>query len=246
MFRAKLKAALLHGMITLAVALVLSLLVFGLWYPHVYSEILPGTKLFILILTVEIILGPCMSFIVYAPHKSTKELIFDYSCIGAVQFLALGYGLYSVALSRPAYVVFVKDRVEVVAAADIDTNDLPISGSKFSRVSWLGPDVICVRDVVSSQEKESLLFHYYPQGRDVQHLPKFYRDCYADEVYNKANDMKLLREITQKKSDTTTFDLIGTRSDVRWLPLHGKQGVWIVFFKKGNADPIEFLKFDPY
>lgn len=246
MFCAKLKAMFLHGVITLIVAMLVWLLVFCLWYPQIYSEVMSGTKLFLLILLVEVILGPFVSLVIYNPNKTKRELLFDYCCVGSVQLLALCYGIYSVAISRPVYVVFVKDRLEVVAAYDIEADDLLAANEiRFKSLPWDGPKLVCVRPV-DAEEKKALLFSYYPRGKDVQHLPRFYRDCASGEVYSGAQEITKLHEISINKGVENLLDTIDKKAKVRWIPLHGKQGVWVSFVSSGDNNPAGFLALDPY
>lgn len=247
MFRAKLKAMLLHGLVSLFVAVVLSVLVFYWWYPQVFSQVMPGAKLFVLVLAVEVVLGPFMSFVIYNPLKPRRELIIDYGVIVAIQLMALGYGVFSVANSRPVYVVFVKDRLEVVATAEVSRNDMQeVSDVQFKSLPWFGPKFICVKSVSDAQERERLLFEDYTKGKDVQHLPRFYRNCEKNEIYEEANGIKKLLSVVKARNNEILFGNLLTNKDLKWLPLHGKQGIWIAFLRQGQDQPVEFIKFDPY
>lgn len=247
MLESKLKAMLFHGLITVMVAVVLSVLVFYYWFPGELSKIMPGTKLFVLILVVEVVLGPCMSLILFSPLKSRRELIIDYGLVVVVQLFALVYGVVSVVNSRPAYVVFVKDRFEVVAAVEVAKNDLSESSDKkLQGLSWGGPEYICVKSVVDSKERERLLFEEYAQGRDVQHLPRFYRDCEEGEIYGHAYDFEKLLPIIEKKQSQNLFKDLVSNGKFKWIPLHGKRGIWVAVMQSGSNKPVRLIQFDPY
>ena len=83
-----------------------------------------GTKLFELVVLCDLVLGPLISLVIYDSTKARWKLVMDYSIIGAIQLAAMIYGVYIVAGTRPVYVAFNKDRIEVVTARDIDDQEL--------------------------------------------------------------------------------------------------------------------------
>ncbi len=76
-----------------------ALLVFGLWYPYPFREISGGRELFLLIVGVDVVMGPLITLAVFNPSKSRREKILDFSLIGLLQTGALVYGLWAVALA---------------------------------------------------------------------------------------------------------------------------------------------------
>src|SRR4051812_10875535 len=102
------KAGLTHFGISLTVAGLVYVAVRYLWYPGALFEIAGGLELLLLIISVDVTLGPLVTLIVFKPGK--WGLKFDLAVIGILQSAALVYGLYTIAESRPVYVTFVKDR----------------------------------------------------------------------------------------------------------------------------------------
>lgn len=82
---------------------------------------------FILVLAVDIVCGPFLTFILTNPGKSRRERWIDFSLIGFIQLLALAYGLHSVWLGRPVVLAFEVDRLVVVSASEIDQADLSMA-----------------------------------------------------------------------------------------------------------------------
>ena len=139
-FRFALKNAAWHLLISLILAGLAALLVFGVWYPYPYAELTGGLALYKLVISVDIVCGPLLTLILASPSKKLKERIIDFSLIGMIQLVALIYGLCNVSLARPVVSAFETDRINVVTAAEIDVNDL--------RPSWWLPD--------SQQEREKI------------------------------------------------------------------------------------------
>ena len=73
--KAKLYAMLVHGFLTLIVALLTAFLVYRLWYPAPFAQLTGGTDLFLLVLGVEAVLGPVMSLVIFNPVKVRKEMV---------------------------------------------------------------------------------------------------------------------------------------------------------------------------
>ena len=126
-WREKFRAVSLHFLVTLAMATAAAVIIFFIWYPDPFQTMLGGTKFFILVSVCDLVLGPLTSLIVYNSKKTRRALIFDYSVIGIVQLAAFVYGVMSMANARPIYVVFVKDRFEVVMAEEIADADLQVA-----------------------------------------------------------------------------------------------------------------------
>ena len=140
LWREKFRAFGIHFATTLIVALLAAALIFLVWYPAPFGTMVGGLKLFMLITGCDLALGPLISLIIYNSRKSRLALVFDYTVVGVVQVAAFVFGVYSVSQARPAYVAFVKDRLEVIAAGEIAEKDLlEAKGSKYASPSKLRP-----------------------------------------------------------------------------------------------------------
>src|SRR5690606_29569303 len=81
-------------------------LVFSAWYPSPLHIATGVAGIFLLIIIVDVILGPLMTLVVFRPGKSRRALRFDLIVIITVQLLALAYGLVTVSQGRPVWIVF--------------------------------------------------------------------------------------------------------------------------------------------
>lgn len=242
MFRVKIKAAFIHGLATAFVAFVAWILVFKVWYADGLAGVAEGANLYLLVLVVEIVLGPTMSFVLYNPDKPRKELVMDYSLVLAVQAAALFYGLYTVALSRPVYLVFVKDRVELVSAVELSDSDLRDAPTGYDELSWLGVKLVCVNFPTDPQEKSDLLFSSVA-GKDVQLMPKYYRACNDGEVTNDAFSAKQFYQLHPESGGTMTT-LEG--SNFTWLPIVTRFGAWTAIYPNNDLNSVIYLDKYPF
>lgn len=128
----RLRAFLVHLAASAAVlgAVVAAVLLW--WYPGPMLSIQGGMGIMLLILSVDLVLGPALTGLVYKPGK--KSLKFDLSMIVLFQVVALAYGINSIKAQRPAYLAFTFDRFFVVSAADA-VGTLP---AQASLPNWRG------------------------------------------------------------------------------------------------------------
>lgn len=97
-------AAFYHLLISLAVFVGLAYLVLFVWYPDFFYTIDGGWEGMRIIIFVDLVLGPCLTLVVYKAGK--KGLKFDLTCIGLLQVSCLAAGLWVVYSERPTFFVF--------------------------------------------------------------------------------------------------------------------------------------------
>lgn len=105
-------AACHFGLSALVVSAVFGLIV-GIWYPQPFFYAQGLSKILILMVSVDLVLGPLLTLIVFNPAK--PRLRYDLMVIALIQFGALSYGVYSTFISRPVYVVYAGDRFNAVS-----------------------------------------------------------------------------------------------------------------------------------
>ena len=112
------KAALLHLGLSLLAAAGVAWLVFGIWYPSPFHEVTGGRTLFLILMAVDVVCGPVLTFVLYNPSKSRAKWRLDVCLIVFTQLGALAYGLGQVASARPLFVALEGDRFRIVQAFD--------------------------------------------------------------------------------------------------------------------------------
>ena len=78
----RVKASAIHLTLSLAIAALAGALVFGVWYPYPYREISGGRELFLILVIVDVILGPLMTLAVFNRVKPWPVLRRDLIVIG--------------------------------------------------------------------------------------------------------------------------------------------------------------------
>src|SRR4029453_13346794 len=102
-----------------------------------------GDTLIILLIGVDVVIGPLITLIIFDPKK--KNLRFDLAVIALLQLSALVYGCSVMFKARPVFNVFVVDRFEVVAANGVDEESLEKAQAPFRTLSLTGPKIAAAR-----------------------------------------------------------------------------------------------------
>jgi hypothetical protein len=227
-FKARLLAAGWHLVISFAVASCVIALVYRSWYPGPLRSISGVDSILLMLLAIDVTLGPLLTLFVF--DRTKKSLRFDLSCIAFMQVAALSYGLFTVEAGRPHYLVFVKDRFEVISRADLQPADRDAAaGNPAAYIDWLGPRVVAAEMPESKQEREDLMFESLLGGRDVQHLPKQYRDyaSQAARAADRSSPIPQLRALNGGGGEVLASAIERTglaEEELRYVPIRGPQG----------------------
>jgi hypothetical protein len=163
-------ASLVHlGISILLVSCVLAAVVL-VWYPGLYFQAMGVGPMLLILASVDVTIGPLITLIIFNPAK--KSLRFDLAVIALLQLMALGYGVYTVFLGRPVYMVFNIDRFTIVAAADILPDDLK-KAREPSLPLW-GPQIVGARLPDDAGERDRMLTSSLHGGADLPQMPQFY------------------------------------------------------------------------
>jgi hypothetical protein len=151
----RLRAAGLHLALSAALAVAVVAFVLLGWYPPPMAGLLGVDAILLIMLGVDVVLGPLFTLLVFDRRK--KRLGWDLATIAALQLLALGYGLHTLHEGRPAFVVLVKDRFEVVSPAELRAEDrAQARGNRFARPDPLRPRWVAARMPDSAQERSAI------------------------------------------------------------------------------------------
>jgi hypothetical protein len=245
--RHHLRAGFVHLLISAAIAAAVFLPIYFFWYPDVLYDYAGGKDLFLLIVGVDVTLGPLITAVVFVPGK--RGLMFDLVVIAVLQVSALAYGVHVLFEARPVYIVFVKDRFELVRADSYPEGLLekPDAG-KWASLPWTGPKIIGIRMPTDPREQFQVAIEGIG-GVDVQVKPKYYVE-YRDvegQARAKGERLELLRQRNpshKAQVDALLRSLGRKEEEVRFLPLRaGKVDLSVIIdAKTGEVLQISSIK----
>ena len=240
-----------HLAISLLIAACAALLVFGLWYPYPYREISGGRSLFILIITVDVAIGPLITFVIFNKDKPKRELTTDLTIVGVLQIAALVYGLWTVFEARPVHLVFEYSRFSVAHAADIEPSLLSKAPPTLKELPLTGPTTIALRpfkDQAESFDATIAALGGVPLAARSD-LWQLYAESTTDilKASKPVSDL-LARFPAQKNNIHTTAEKSGHKTeDLHYLPLVGRNGAaWTVLIDATTAEPVAYLPIDSF
>lgn len=237
------KAAAIHLAISFLVGVVAAVLIFGLWYPAPYSSIGGASKLVLVLLGVDLAIGPLLTLIVYRQGKWGMR--FDLAVISLLQVAALSYGMWVITFARPVFVVGAIDRFILVPADALDPADLAQgSQPEFRRLSWTGPLLVNAQRPSDHQQRNELLFSG-AAGKDLEKFPKFYADYASSnaDLLERARPLDDLTPIPGAAAQINAWlgKTTKVRADVVWLPLIGRGGDAILLLERSNGAVLDTL-----
>lgn len=252
--RAAVKAALLHILGSLFVAALAAALVFLVWYPHPYGLVSGGLKLFLILVSVDVVCGPLLTLVLFNPRKPRRELVTDMGLVVLIQLAALAYGLHTVHQARPLFLVHEVDRFRVITAGDYGDADVreAIAGldAPLRPHPFKGPVTVGIRAPRNREESQKVLWASLAGGRDYSQRPEFYIPydvAYQGKALARA---KPLVRFIERYPGTTgeAADLLRKRGvqteDALFLPVLHRQE-WIAVLDK-SANILGFLPGDGF
>lgn len=244
------KASLIHLGISLGIAMLAALLVFGLWYPYPYREASGGRELFLIIVTVDVILGPLITFTVFNRAKPRQELVRDLAVVGLIQLAALGYGLWSVFVARPVHLVFEFDRFRAVHAIEVPDELLNQMPADVRGLPWTGPTVLAVRPFRDGEEEHTATLMAL-NGLPLSARPDLWQ-AYAQarpRVLGVAKPLSALRQRFPQRSAEIDAAIAATGRPAEklvYLPMVARKSFWTVLLDADSAEVRGFLPLDSF
>ena len=244
------KAAGLHFLISASLAAIAAALIFSYWYPPPFAQMAGGISLFMLLVSVDVTLGPLMTAIVAAPRKPAREFGRDIAVIALVQGIAFAYGIYAISLGRPVHLALEGDRFRVITAANVDPTLLPDAPAELRRLPWSGPTMISAAQPLSAAE-QSKAIDLALAGFDTSMIPRNWRsyDSQSGAAWNAA---RALSRIVEKYPDQRAgVEALARKSghaidDLRFLPIISRQGNWIAVIVLPDSSVVGYLPVDGF
>jgi hypothetical protein len=116
------RASSIHFLISATIVSVIFAVIFFVWYPGSTFRIAGAVSIVLVLVGVDLVLGPALTLMVYKEGK--PGLKFDLIVIALVQLTALVYGTNTLYQERPYYMVFAVDRLILVTEAQVDKSEI--------------------------------------------------------------------------------------------------------------------------
>ena len=244
----RLRAFLVHLSLSAVVVGIAFAIVFFIWYPQPYFEVVGAWYLIRILFIVDVVLGPLLTFIVFKAGK--PGLKFDLTVIALVQVAALIYGGTIIYLERPYYMVFAIDRFELLSRKDLDLSNIKYDALKEK--PWIATIPVFARlpddPEALSKFTEEVMFEGKP---DLERRTEFWHpyDQFASEAPARARDLReILKddEISAAKAESVIGKYEADHARLGYLPLVGRTENFAIVLDMETGEQLDVLDVDPY
>ena len=251
LFTLKAKAFAIHFGISFAIFIILLYFIIFHWYPTPFFTTDGGWQGIRLIVFVDLVLGPALTFVVFNPiKKTTRHLKMDLSLIAVCQIAALVWGTWVVHNERPYLVVFSDQTFYGLPYYQIKETGL--AKSDLSKFGHTAP-IKVFTNMPAHPDERLVIFNRAMEKKVPPHfLSEYYRPF----------DKKSLQKLVSSGIKMTTFlkgkDSIANRryekfaqkyssqlENLLFFPLRARYGKFIVALNKESLEFIDVLNIEP-
>lgn len=241
----------IHALLSLTIAAIISVVVFKIWFPGPIANITSSSSLYWLVIGIDVICGPLLLLIIWNPKKPRMELITDAAVVAAIQLAALGYGIWTIYQIRPVHIVFETDRLRLINAKEIDPADLAAAPERWKNLPLLGPELLSTREPKNGPEMLRSI-DLSLAGKEPSVRPEMW------EEYGPAKDRvraasrtlpELLAVYPEKQAEITRLSekFSVPYASVIWLPLTSVRSMdWIALIDARNMEPFTYIPGDGF
>jgi hypothetical protein len=182
-----------HLLISTAIGAMLLALCWFVWYPAPMLMAIGGQEIFLLIVGIDVIVGPLLTLVVFKPNK--RSLKFDLAVIAALQIAAMVYGVSTLLEARPAYVASLGDAFHVVQATEVTDENLR---KAHTTLPWWGPKLVGTKYEVD-KDLQSVVSAVGSVGGGKGHIPQLHVP-YASVQAQVASDAMSIADLKKRTS----------------------------------------------
>lgn len=240
----RLKFFLSHLCISFLIALIAMGIVFFVWYPAPLAIAVGVTHLFLMMLVIDVIVGPLLGLLVYKEGKKTLKM--DLSIIIALQILALGYGVYSIEQGRPVWLAYNIDRFELVRKNEIIQDSIAKALPQYQQSSWLKPKFVATEFSKDANQRSDDMFAEVLGGISLAQKPERYVDFaqVKPKIKQRAQPLALLDEFNAPNLVKTILTKYPEAN--AFLPLKANAVDMTVLINKDTGEVVKIVNLRPW
>ncbi len=245
------KASALHLSISATIALIALTLMLTLWFAPPFFSAAGGKQVLLIMLSVDVCLGPLITLIIYNAKKSRRALRFDFSVIAIVQFTALIYGINVMFHARPVFVVYSKGSYDMIVANQLDIADVKQALlPQYRTLSINGPVYVYSELPNDIAERNKVVLAAF-NGKDLPLFPKYYQPYaqHGQAAGLAAHDLGELKKINpghEAEVDAALKKGGWKAGEVGFLPLRSKFEDIAMIVNRADGKVLTSLQLNPW
>ncbi len=223
-----------HLSLSALVAVCIIGIIFFLWYPGVIASAEGITHIILMLIIIDVIIGPALGFLVYKEGKKTLKM--DLTVIITLQIIALGYGVYSVAQSRPIWIVQSGSVFQVVRLNMIDGDSQMRAAVMYRQPSLLQPQWVAVNEKIANEK----LF------AEPTIMPETYTDISTAAARINAR-AKPLNDLLQFNRSEDVERVTSQYPEANgWMPLRAAENAKVVLIDTHRGTALKVVDLQPW
>lgn len=233
-----------HLSISLFIALLAIVLVFCVWYPSPLAAAVGVTHIFLMLIAIDVILGPLLGLLVYKEGK--KSLKMDLGIIILIQIMAFGFGFYSIAQGRPAWIVFNQNSFELIRVNDIYIEHPESILDEFKKNPWWGPQYVSAQPSIDKNLRSNDIFTEALGGISLAQRPERYvpiANAQA-QIEQRAQELNELNKFNAADKVKKILDKYPQAN--AWVPLKATAMDMVVLLNKEKGEVVKVVDLRPW
>ncbi|VAW70507.1 hypothetical protein MNBD_GAMMA10-962 [hydrothermal vent metagenome] len=208
---ARVKAAAIHFCISASVITLFLLAVFYIWYPWPFYELYSTWDVIKIVASVDLVLGPLLTLVVFNKTKKPAELKRDLSIVVLLQLSALVWGIHITYSARPVFLVFSNGSFFSLSKSEVDTENL--ADPALEPAFYHSPTMVYLKAPKDKEELWKIIndmadngtpgliyrtARYLPIGEHWQRIYRF--SLKLDEIKKNPQSAKLIEAFVKRKN----------------------------------------------
>lgn len=241
---AKFKFVATHLIISICIAIFAASIVFFCWYPFPLNKAVGVTHIFLMMLGIDMVLGPFFTWLVYKEGK--KSLKFDLTIIIFIQVIALFYGVYKIADGRPVWLVYNIDRFELVKNNEILMEKPKQVKEQYKQPSWLKPQFVAAEFAKDKKQKNKEMFAEIMAGVSIAQRPERYVEMNQakSKIQQRGISLKELNDLNNKEEVANI--LVKYPEANAYLPLKATAVDMTILINKEKGEVVKIVDLRPW
>ena len=232
----RIKAFATHLGLSIVVGLLSALMVFFVWCPSPLDTAIGVRDIFLLMLLVDVILGPIVTLITYKPTADFLKM--DLPLIILCQTLMMSYGMYAVFQGRPAFIVYGNGAFNVIRNVDIEPKSREKArqdNNALAQADWLHPRWVSTtpaRDFFSESMNLMSVDTYRPL------------ESANARILNESQPLAKLKLLYKNQPDSAKLEGLD-EAQIKWLALKGTAQDKVVLIDAHSAAVLKIVYIPP-
>jgi hypothetical protein len=232
-----------HLLLSIFISLIVGMVFFA-WYPTPLANAAGVTQIFMMMIAINVIVGPLLGLFVYKEQK--KTLKFDLYIIVLIQISALCFGVFSIEQGRPVWVVYNIDRFELVRKNEIIDDRIDEALPQYQQLSWFKPQYVAIQFAKDPKQRNEDMFTEVFGGVSIAQRPERYVPLIraTAQMQQRALSLNLLEQFnvnTQVKKILAKYPQANA-----YLPLKANAVDMTVLINKDTAEIVKIVDLRPW